>query len=172
MSDLLDEDLEFRGGTLQLSTDHPISATAENTNAAETRTPTNVHPSVLSGADSLTSSSSSFAGKFSAYVKRLKFTKTKKKLYLSELETGECFLSINEFTHIPDARTTDQPNAEVPTEPVQTVYPRYDVPFNHDNIKDFFTFRKGVVENAIQECITGLLFPEDGEYLGCWLLTE
>lgn len=71
-----------------------------------------------------------------------------------------------------DARTENQPNAEGPKEPEQTVYPRYDVPFNRDNIKDFFTFRKGLVENAIQECITALLFPEDGEYLGCWLLTE
>ncbi|XP_046965145.1 tumor protein p63-regulated gene 1-like protein isoform X2 [Vanessa cardui] len=134
MGDLLDEDLEFRGGTLQLSSEN---ATAEpritqpaksNTNTSNTQ----VNPSVLSGADSLTSSSSSFA----------------------------------------DARTESQTNAQQETDPVQTVYPRYDVPFNSENIKDFFTFRKGVVENAIQECITGLLFPEDGEYLGSWLLTE
>lgn len=65
MSDLQDDELEFSGGTLQLSTDHPVTATPENTNAAgPRRTPTNVHPSVLSGADSLTSSSSSFAGKY------------------------------------------------------------------------------------------------------------
>lgn len=129
MTDLQDE-LEFSGGTLQLSTDHPVTTAADESK----RTPTNVNPSVLSGADSLTSSSSSFA----------------------------------------DARTVDQLTAtesQNPNEP-QTVYPRYDVPFNQDNIKDFFSFRKGVVENAIQECITGLLFPEDGEFLGCWLLTE
>ncbi|CAH2246399.1 jg25493, partial [Pararge aegeria aegeria] len=71
-----------------------------------------------------------------------------------------------------DARE-GQTNAQQGTEEaVQTVYPRYDVPFNRENIKDFFTFRRGVVENAIQECITALLFPEDGEYLGSWLLTE
>lgn len=58
------------------------------------------------------------------------------------------------------------------TDQNQTVYPRYDMPFNKESIKDFFTFRNGVVENAIQECITGLLFPDDGELLGSWLLTE
>lgn len=57
-------------------------------------------------------------------------------------------------------------------DPDHPVYPRYDVPFDRENIKDFFTFRPGVVEEAIQDCITGLLFPEDGEYLGAWLLTE
>lgn len=71
-----------------------------------------------------------------------------------------------------DARTDGPPAVQPEPEQVQTVYPRYDVPFNKENIKDFFTFRKGVVENAIQECITALLFPEDGEYLGSWLLTE
>lgn len=72
-----------------------------------------------------------------------------------------------------EAATGEQQSANGATkETTQTVYPRYDVPFNTDNIKDFFTFRKGVVENAMQECITALLFPEDGEYLGCWLLTE
>ncbi|XP_050345431.1 tumor protein p63-regulated gene 1-like protein isoform X2 [Nymphalis io] len=136
MGDMLDEDLEFRGGTLQLSSEN-VSAESRNaqqqgkstTNTSNTQ----VNPSVLSGADSLTSSSSSFA----------------------------------------DARGTENPTAaQQEADPVQTVYPRYDVPFNSENIKDFFTFRKGVVENAIQECITGLLFPEDGEYLGSWLLTE
>lgn len=73
-----------------------------------------------------------------------------------------------------DARAEGISNPEPrnAAEPERTVYPRYDVPFNRENIKDFFTFRKGVVENAIQECITALLFPEDGEYLGSWLLTE
>lgn len=61
MSDLLDEDLEFRGGTLQLSTEGV--ETAERHDAADGKTPQrNANPSVLSGADSLTSSSSSFAG--------------------------------------------------------------------------------------------------------------
>ncbi|XP_026329899.1 tumor protein p63-regulated gene 1-like protein isoform X2 [Hyposmocoma kahamanoa] len=91
----------------------------------------NPNMSVLSGADSLSSSTSSFI----------------------------------------DARSREPTNVEASDE-AQTVYPRYDVPFNQENIKDFFTFRKGVVETAIQECITGLLFPEDGEYLGSWLLTE
>ncbi|XP_039746936.1 tumor protein p63-regulated gene 1-like protein isoform X4 [Pararge aegeria] len=135
MSDLLDDDLEFRIGTLQLSTDHAATNTEnqrEKTSGNARNTPVNVPPSVLSGADSLTSSSSSFT----------------------------------------DARE-GQTNAQQGTEEaVQTVYPRYDVPFNRENIKDFFTFRRGVVENAIQECITALLFPEDGEYLGSWLLTE
>ncbi|KAG6461846.1 hypothetical protein O3G_MSEX012892 [Manduca sexta] len=145
MSDLLDDDLEFRGGTLQLSADHVPSESVENQqgnvseNPARRKPPSNVNPSVLSGADSLTSSTSSFA--------------------------AFCF---------PDARNEEQINAAAatPTESVKTVYPRYDVPFNKENIKDFFTFRKGVVETAIQECITALLFPEDGEYLGSWLLTE
>ncbi|XP_026489971.2 tumor protein p63-regulated gene 1-like protein isoform X1 [Vanessa tameamea] len=134
MGDLVDEDLEFRGGTLQLSSEN-VSAEPRVTQPAKSSTNTTntqVNPSVLSGADSLTSSSSSFA----------------------------------------DARAESQTNAQQEADPVQSVYPRYDVPFNSENIKDFFTFRKGVVENAIQECITGLLFPEDGEYLGSWLLTE
>nr|XP_026489973.1 tumor protein p63-regulated gene 1-like protein isoform X3 [Vanessa tameamea] len=134
MGDLVDEDLEFRGGTLQLSSEN-ASAEPRVTQPAKSSTNTTntqVNPSVLSGADSLTSSSSSFA----------------------------------------DARAESQTNAQQEADPVQSVYPRYDVPFNSENIKDFFTFRKGVVENAIQECITGLLFPEDGEYLGSWLLTE
>lgn len=78
------------------------------------------------------------------------------------------------YYQIPDARNEQQanPDAVTPTDQAKTVYPRYDVPFDRENIKDFFTFRKGVVETAIQECITGLLFPEDGEYLGSWLLTE
>ncbi|XP_028038273.1 tumor protein p63-regulated gene 1-like protein isoform X1 [Bombyx mandarina] len=138
MSDILEDDLEFRGGTLQLSTDNSAVGVVENqpsvtTDSTRKQSQGNVHPSVLSGADSLTSSTNSFA----------------------------------------DARTQEQQNASglSPTES-QTVYPRYDVPFNKENIKDFFTFRKGVVEAAIQECITILLFPEDGEYLGSWLLTE
>ncbi|CAH2086054.1 unnamed protein product [Euphydryas editha] len=132
MSDLLEDDLEFRGGTLQLSSENVNAETRRNQQENGSNTNTQVNPSVLSGADSLTSSSSSFA----------------------------------------DARQDNQTNAQQDSEPVQTVYPRYDVPFNKENIKDFFTFRRGVVENAIQECITALLFPEDGEYLGSWLLTE
>lgn len=149
MSDLLDDGLEFRGGTLQLSSDIvPADSSGGNQNNPEqsdtnkNQPKSNANPSVLSGADSLSSSTSSFA----------------------------------------DARTETQANAAGATataagatagaEPVQPVYPRYDVPFDRENIKDFFTFRRGVVENAIQECITGLLFPEDGEYLGSWLLTE
>lgn len=102
MSDLLDEDLEFRGGTLQLSTDTNVAENSENARGSEDQ----VNPA-------------------------------------SEQATG-----------------------------IQAVFPRYDVPFDKENIKDFFTFRKGVVDTAIQECITALLFPEDGEYLGSWLLTE
>ncbi|XP_045485978.1 tumor protein p63-regulated gene 1-like protein isoform X2 [Pieris rapae] len=135
MSDLMEDGMEFRGGTLQLSTENNVENSESRARGAtqshnKIKTPISVNPSVLSGADSLSSSASSFA----------------------------------------DARqsTSNNDNAEQP----QTVYPRYDVPFDKENIKDFFTFRKGVVENAIQECITGLLFPEDGEYLGSWLLTE
>lgn len=68
MSDLLDEDLEFRGGTLQLSTDPVVTESSEinrnipSENSARRKPPTNANPSVLSGADSLTSSTSSFAG--------------------------------------------------------------------------------------------------------------
>lgn len=102
MSDLLDEDLEFRGGTLQLSTDTSVADVSENARGPE-----------------------------------------------------------------------EQANsAAAPPDDNQAVFPRYDVPFDKENIKDFFTFRKGVVDTAIQECITALLFPEDGEYLGSWLLTE
>ncbi|XP_068629851.1 tumor protein p63-regulated gene 1-like protein isoform X6 [Battus philenor] len=140
MSDLMDDDLELRVGTLQLSTDN-AHADNRRDNASESNTSNrnknqlNANPSVLSGADSLSSSTSSFAGR--------------------------------------DARTEGTINSRQPNEePERTVYPRYDVPFNRENIKDFFTFRKGVVENAIQDCITALLFPEDGEYLGSWLLTE
>ncbi|XP_014370897.2 tumor protein p63-regulated gene 1-like protein isoform X6 [Papilio machaon] len=141
MSDILDDDLELRVGTLQLTSDN---ANADNRldNASDAKSSNknknqlNANPSVLSGADSLSSSTSSFAGR--------------------------------------DARAEGISNPEPrnASEPERTVYPRYDVPFNRENIKDFFTFRKGVVENAIQECITALLFPEDGEYLGSWLLTE
>ncbi|KAI8434608.1 hypothetical protein MSG28_003144 [Choristoneura fumiferana] len=128
MGDLLDDDLEFRGGTLQLSTDpnaEDPAGSSENNTATEPKSKpsSNVNPSILSGADSLSSSTSSFA----------------------------------------DARTQEPANASAVPPQEQTVYPRYDVPFNRENIKDFFTFRKGVVENAIQECITVLLFPEDGE---------
>lgn len=71
MSDLLDEDLEFRGGTLQLSTDTLTAESAENrqnnTAAADSKTKhkskTTANSSVLSGADSLSSSTSSFTGK-------------------------------------------------------------------------------------------------------------
>lgn len=63
MSDLLDEDVEFRGGTLQLSTDAGVVETAGADAANKGGSQSTVHPSVLSGADSLTSSSSSFAGK-------------------------------------------------------------------------------------------------------------
>ncbi|CAK1545087.1 unnamed protein product [Leptosia nina] len=134
MSDMMEDDLEFRGGTLQLSADNSIAGSSENRTRAtqnQVKTPINANPSVLSGADSLSSSASSFA----------------------------------------DARQ-DQSTSNGAAQQPSTVYPRYDVPFDQDNIKDFFTFRKGVVENAIQECITALLFPEDGEYLGSWLLTE
>lgn len=67
MSDLLDDDLEFRIGTLQLSSDN-VATNAEdrreNASGNAKTAPVNVPPSsVLSGADSLTSSSSSFAGK-------------------------------------------------------------------------------------------------------------
>ncbi|XP_050678691.1 tumor protein p63-regulated gene 1-like protein isoform X2 [Leptidea sinapis] len=133
MGDLQEDDnMEFRGGTLQIATE-----SANNTNRSENsggskqnKTPSIANPSVLSGDDSLSSSASSFA----------------------------------------DAR--QEPQSTSNTEQPNTVYPRYDVPFDKDSIKDFFTYRRGVVENAIQECITGLLFPEDGEYLGSWLLTE
>ncbi|XP_049867534.1 tumor protein p63-regulated gene 1-like protein isoform X4 [Pectinophora gossypiella] len=139
MSEMLDEDLEFRGGTLQLSTDNAAMENSDNTqnnaavNSNKNKLKPNSHPSVLSGADSLSSSTSSFTA---------------------------------------DARTEEQANASAAPLESQPVYPRYDVPFNRENIQDFFTFRKGVVEAAIQECITVLLFPEDGEYLGSWLLTE
>ncbi|GBP82887.1 Tumor protein p63-regulated gene 1-like protein [Eumeta japonica] len=136
MGDLLDDDLEFRGGTLQLSSENnneiepgqsDITITPKDGNVSKKKLQVNINPSVLSGADSLSSSSSSFA----------------------------------------DARLETNGN-----ESVQTVYPRYDMPFSGESIKDFFTFRKGVVENAIQECITALIFPEDGELVGSWLLTE
>ncbi|KAL0894252.1 hypothetical protein ABMA27_014260 [Loxostege sticticalis] len=127
MAELLDDDLEFRGGTLQLTTDNIAPETSDRVqnNPADVSTinkpKSSVNPSVLS-----------------------------------------------------DARTEEQTAAAAgAAEPEpQPVYPRYDVPFDRENIKDFFTFRRGVVENAIQDCITALLFPEDGEYLGAWLLTE
>ncbi|XP_063359983.1 tumor protein p63-regulated gene 1-like protein isoform X3 [Cydia amplana] len=130
MSDLLDDDLEFRGGTLQLSSENNTEEQGGSSNTLGVNTS---KPSVLSGADSLPSNSST-----------------------SSLAEGR----------------PQEANASAAPPEQQTVYPRYDVPFNRENIQDFFTFRKGVVENAIQECITVLLFPEDGEYLGSWLLTE
>ncbi|XP_013146362.1 PREDICTED: tumor protein p63-regulated gene 1-like protein isoform X6 [Papilio polytes] len=139
MSDILDDDLELRVGTLQLTSDNAnadnrVDNASDSKSSNKNKNQLNANPSVLSGADSLSSSTSSFA----------------------------------------DARAEGISNPEPrnAAEPERTVYPRYDVPFNRENIKDFFTFRKGVVENAIQECITALLFPEDGEYLGSWLLTE
>lgn len=67
MSDLLEDDLEFRGGTLQLSTDpnaEDPAGSSENNTAADPKSKpsSNVNPSILSGADSLSSSTSSFAG--------------------------------------------------------------------------------------------------------------
>jgi hypothetical protein len=42
-----------------------------------------------------------------------------------------------------------------------------------DKAKDFFTYRDGLVENAVRECISDLVVPDkDGEILGSWLLTE
>ena len=42
-----------------------------------------------------------------------------------------------------------------------------------DEAKDFFTYRDGLVENAVRECISDLVTPDkDGEILGSWLLTE
>lgn len=70
MSDLQDEDLEFRGGTLQLSSDTTVAEISESNrnnttdNTARRKPPINVNPSVLSGENSLTSSTSSFAGMF------------------------------------------------------------------------------------------------------------
>ncbi|XP_046389552.1 tumor protein p63-regulated gene 1-like protein isoform X1 [Ischnura elegans] len=48
------------------------------------------------------------------------------------------------------------------------------LPFNSvENAKDFFSFRSGLVDSAIEECLKTLVFPEkDGEVIGCWLLTE
>lgn len=68
MGDIHDDDLEFRGGTLQLSTDHNLETADASRNAgSETsgrnKTLNNPNPSVLSGANSLSSSSASFNGK-------------------------------------------------------------------------------------------------------------
>lgn len=63
MSDLLEDDLEFRGGTLQLSSENANVEARRNQRENTSNSNTQVNPSVLSGADSLTSSSSSFAGK-------------------------------------------------------------------------------------------------------------
>jgi hypothetical protein len=42
-----------------------------------------------------------------------------------------------------------------------------------DEARYFFTYRDGLVENAVKECISDLVTPEkDGEILGSWLLTE
>lgn len=87
MGDLLEEDLEFRGGTLQLSSENLPPENANNqrdkTPNINTNTPShNVNPSVLSGADSLTSSSSSFAGK--KYFSFLR-VQQKKKIYILNL---------------------------------------------------------------------------------------
>ncbi|CAB3239235.1 unnamed protein product [Arctia plantaginis] len=117
MSDLLEEDLEFRGGTLQLSTDAVMPESSETNRTVTADTP-------------------------------------------------------DARTEAPANNTEATAPAPAPAPAEYQVFPRYDVPFNKENIKDFFTFRKGVVEAAIQECITVLLFPEDGEYLGSWLLTE
>lgn len=74
MADLVEEDLEFRGGTLQLSSDNGLEEHNENSRNIATensmlreRTQNNVNPSVLSGANSLSTSSSSFAGYFYKY---------------------------------------------------------------------------------------------------------
>jgi hypothetical protein len=42
-----------------------------------------------------------------------------------------------------------------------------------DEAKDFFTYRDGLVANAVKECISDLVTPDkDGDILGSWLLTE
>ncbi|XP_011549574.2 tumor protein p63-regulated gene 1-like protein isoform X2 [Plutella xylostella] len=164
MGDINEDDLEFRGGTLQLSTDHSGHDNGDNNrnagseNLSRVRPPNTTNPSVLSGANSLSSSSTSVTGVIWLMIKFV--INNPKRLIRNTFK---------------DARTGNAEQNEAranPTEEPPTVYPRYDVPFNKENIQDFFTFRKGVVEAAIQECITILLFPEDGEYLGSWLLTE
>lgn len=103
MSDLLDEDLEFRGGTLQLSTE-PVAAEDTATPATESRrTPSNVNPSVLSGADSLTSSSSSFAGKHPTLTLfgplELLFGQFNVMYYCFYKHTGSFFFNVN-LSHV------------------------------------------------------------------------
>ncbi|KAJ9589558.1 hypothetical protein L9F63_017246 [Diploptera punctata] len=42
-----------------------------------------------------------------------------------------------------------------------------------DEARDFFSYRDGLVENAVKECTHNLVIPElDGNVLGAWLLTE
>lgn len=69
MSDLTEDDMEFRGGTLQLSTENNGENSQNRVRGAthsqnKVKTPLSVNPSVLSGADSLSSSASSFAGRY------------------------------------------------------------------------------------------------------------
>lgn len=45
-------------------------------------------------------------------------------------------------------------------------------PYENLNPKDFFSFRTGLVENAIKECKNTLLTGEDGDFIDAWLLTE
>lgn len=69
MGDINEDDLEFRGGTLQLSTDHSGHDNGDNSrnagseNLSRVRPPNTTNPSVLSGANSLSSSSTSVTGK-------------------------------------------------------------------------------------------------------------
>lgn len=42
-----------------------------------------------------------------------------------------------------------------------------------DNAKDYFTFRDGIVENAVKDSISNIVVEmQDGEVIGSWLLTE
>ncbi|XP_022199302.1 tumor protein p63-regulated gene 1-like protein [Nilaparvata lugens] len=46
------------------------------------------------------------------------------------------------------------------------------VPWWSDNVEDFFTNRKGLIESAIEDCKNVLLSSSDGDFVGAWLLTQ
>ncbi|KAL1138152.1 hypothetical protein AAG570_009844 [Ranatra chinensis] len=46
------------------------------------------------------------------------------------------------------------------------------VPWSGENARDFFSYRDGLVNSAVQECLKGIITAEDGDLVGHWLLTE
>ncbi|KAG8227939.1 hypothetical protein J437_LFUL008751 [Ladona fulva] len=110
-------------------------------------------------------------------VKEMENVNNMDETLLDEEITHEDFqgatLQIHNDTYYLNSRSPS-PKAEAAKTAVNMQVAQSSFPPNGDeNARDFFSFRSGLVENAIEECVNTLVFPEkDGEVVGCWLLTE